>query len=170
MQKIINNIVQEIHLLKKEIGKLSGRNKAYKYLKIYIEKNTEKEIEVMILACALGIPEVKTLYHWNSLRSQFFKKNQKLILDWCEYADLVKKEEKFMLEDKEFMIDVFSGMKKRNLFGDCSYQDVARIMLCLFDIPSMKEDSLCVKLKDSDGYLFTEIFDNYMNKYPQKNN
>lgn len=149
---------------------MSGENKAYRYLKEYIEKNTEKEIEIMILACTLGMPEVKALSHWDSLRNQFFRKNQRLILRWCGYADLVRKEEKFASERKEFLIEVFSGMKKRGLFGDSSYKDVAKIMLRLFEIPSLEEDTLCVKLKESDGYLFTKIFDDYTNYHPEKNN
>lgn len=149
---------------------MSGENKAYKYLKEYIEKNTDKEVEIMILACTLGLPEVKTLPHWNSLRHQFFEKNREVILRWCGYANLVEKDEKFALEQKEVVIEIFSGMKKRNLFGNSSYRDVAKIMFRLFEIPSLNEDTLCVKLKESDGYLFTKIFDDYTNCHARKNN
>lgn len=170
MLKTIEKIIQEIQMVTKEIGKLTGQNKAYKFLKPYIEASRKNEIEIMIMACALGEPAVKVCPHWNSLRKQFFEKNQDIIFRWCEYVDYVKKEQKFALGQREFVIEVFSGMKKRELFGTSSYKDVAGIMLRLFEMPHMTEETLCVKLKESDGYLFTKIFDDYTNHSFEKNN
>lgn len=119
----------------------------------WLDKQPDKERDVMLMVWFLGEPEIRELKTWNHLGTIFRNENRAVILKYCGFDTGRWLVERIRVEDPELFIAYMSAMSRCKILEDCAYEKLADYIDLVF-VTGYEVNTICNKLKAADDVFY----------------
>ena len=119
----------------------------------WLDKQPDKERDVMLMTWFLGEPEIRELKTWNHLGTIFRNENRAVILKYCGFDTGRWPIERIRVDDPELFIAYMSAMSHYKILGDCTYEELADYIDLVF-VTGYEVSTICNKLKAADDVFY----------------
>ncbi|WP_293707166.1 hypothetical protein [uncultured Parabacteroides sp.] len=148
MRKLVQqaNCTKNNRIFKKVVREITGKYLSYPSLEEYLEDVKNNSHYILLLALLLGDPEIRKKKTWNALAKSFFNHYREKILEHCGYDIGPSNLERIRVKESKLFIEYMSGMFRNEMFEECSYEELARLINLVFNT-GYEQSYICNLLK-----------------------